>query len=60
MILADSSLSEKKAYQMEKELQQVNGVKLALGLDAVTGPLVPDELAPEHIREILDKLGRTR
>lgn len=54
VILADSSLSEKKAYQMEKELQQVNGVKLALGLDAVTGPLVPDELAPEHIREILD------
>ena len=39
---------------MEKELQQVKGVKLALGLDAVTGPLVPDELAPEHIREILD------
>ncbi len=54
VILADSGLSEKEAYRMEKELQQVKGVKLALGLDAVTGPLVPDELAPEHIRELLD------
>ena len=54
VVLADSSLSEKDAYRMEKELQDVKGVKLALGLDAVTGPLVPDAMAPDHIREILD------
>ena len=54
VILADSSLSEKKAYQMEKELKEVKGVKLALGLDAVTGPLIPDEMVPNHIKEILN------
>ena len=54
VILADSSLPKKKAYQMEKELQEVKGVKAALGLDAVTGPLVPDAMVPEHIREVLD------
>ena len=54
VILADSNLSEKKAYQMEKELKEVKGVKLALGLDAVTGPLVPDVMVPDHIKEILD------
>lgn len=54
VILADSSLPKKKAYQMEKELQEVKGVKAALGLDAVTGPLVPDAMIPEHIREVLD------
>ncbi len=54
VILADSSLPKKKAYQMEKELQEVKGVKVALGLDAVTGPLVPDAMVPEHIREVLD------
>ncbi len=54
VILADSSLTKKKAYQMEKELQEVKGVKAALGLDAVTGPLVPDAMVPEHIREVLD------
>ena len=54
VVLADSNLSEKKAYQMEKELQEVKGVKLALGLDAVTGPLIPDVMVPGHIREILN------
>ncbi len=54
VILADSGLSKKKAFQMEKELKSVPGVKLALGLDAVTGPLVPEEMTPEKIRKILD------
>lgn len=54
VILADSSLTKKKAYQIEKDLQEVKGVKAALGLDAVTGPLIPDAMVPEHIKEILD------
>ena len=54
VVLADSSLSEKEAYQMEKEMQNVKGVKLALGLDAVTGPLIPDEMVSDDIRKILD------
>ena len=54
VILADSSLSEKKAYQMEKELKEVKGVKLALGLDSVTGPLIPDVMVPNHIKEKLN------
>ena len=54
VVLADSNLSEKKAYQMEKELKEVKGVKLALGLDAVTGPLIPDVMVPGHIREVLN------
>lgn len=54
VILADSSLTKKKAYQMEKDLQEVKGVKAALGLDAVTGSLIPDAMVPEHIKEILD------
>lgn len=54
VILADSEMPKKEAYQMEKELQDVAGVKLALGLDAVTGPLVPDEMVPGNIKEILN------
>ena len=54
VILADSNMPEKEAFQMEKELQDVKGVKLALGLDAVTGPLVPDAMVPANIKEILD------
>ncbi len=54
VILADSKLSKKDAYQMEKELKGVRGVKLALGLDSVTGPLIPDEMASKKLRETLD------
>lgn len=54
VILADSALPKKKAYQMEKELQKIDGVRTALGLDAVTGPLVPDEMVPKKVREALD------
>ena len=54
VILADSKLSKKDAYQMEKELKDVRGVKLALGLDSVTGPLIPDEMASKKLRETLD------
>lgn len=54
VILADSSLDKKDAYQMEKELNRVDGVKLALGLSAVTGPRIPEEMIPEDMKEILD------
>lgn len=54
VILADSGLPKKNAYQMEKELRQLQGVKLALGLDAVTGPLIPDAMVSGNIRESLD------
>lgn len=54
VILADSGLSKKDAYQMEKELKETDGVKLALGLDAMTGPLIPDELLSGSVKEKLD------
>ena len=54
VILADSGLSEKDAYQMEKELNDAKGVKLAMGLASVTGPRIPQEMLPERIRAKLD------
>jgi len=39
---------------VEKELKEVKGVKLALGLDSVTGPLIPDVMVPNHIKEKLN------
>ncbi len=54
VILADANMSAKDAYNMEKELQDVKGVKLALGLDAVVGPAIPKELVPQHIKDVLN------
>lgn len=54
VILADSELPKSEAFQMEKELKEVDGVKLALGLDALTGPLTPAEFVPDRIKEKLN------
>jgi predicted RND superfamily exporter protein len=54
VILASSDMESKDARAMEEELSEVKGVKLAMGLDSVVGPLVPDAMVPEEFREILD------
>lgn len=54
VILADSSLDAKKSRAMLKELEKVKGVKLALGMDSLLGPAVPEELVPDSYKEHLD------
>ncbi len=54
VILADSKLSAKTANQMENELKEVDGVQLALGLDSLIGPMVPEEFVPKDMKEMLD------
>lgn len=54
MILADSSLSSKDASAMIDEIKKLDGVSVVLGKDALVGPLVPVEMLPEEVMEILD------
>lgn len=53
MILADANMSSKDARNMMKEVEQVEGVKLAMGLDSVLGSSIPEDLLPDSVREIL-------
>ncbi len=53
MILADSSLPAKEAKAMLYEIEQVDGVKMALGFDSLVGPSVPREMIPDDVRELL-------
>ena len=53
MILADSSLPAKEAKAMLYEIEQVDGVKMALGFDSLVGPSVPREIIPDDVRETL-------
>lgn len=53
VILADASLPSKTANNMENEIQKLDGVKLAMGLDSVVGPAIPDEFVPKDIKEKL-------
>lgn len=54
MILADSKLSSKDTSGMLSEINKLDGVKIAVGLDNVIGPAVPKEVIPDTYKEILD------
>lgn len=53
MILVDSDLKAKEAQSMIKEMNEVDGVKFALGLDSVIGDAIPREMLPESIVSML-------
>lgn len=53
MILVDADLSSKETKEMLSDIQQVEGVSFALGLDSVVGPLLPETLIPEEVKEML-------
>ncbi len=54
MILADSSVSQKDMERMIKEIDQVDGVKEALGMSSIVGANVPEEILPESARSVLE------
>ncbi len=49
IILADANLSAKDGANMSKELQNIDGVKDVLGLDAVVGPALVRDIIPEDL-----------
>ena len=53
MILVDSKLAPKDVSAMVNEINEVDGVKTTLGLDAIVGPGVPREMLPNEIKELL-------
>lgn len=53
MILTDSSLPAKSVRSMINEMEKVEGVKYVLGLESVVGSLVPEEILPDSVMEIL-------
>lgn len=53
MILVDADLSSKETKAMTQEIENVDGITFALGLDSVVGSQFPDELIPEKIKDIL-------
>lgn len=53
MLLVDSGMSQKSMKSMMGEMEDVDGVKAVLGLSSVVGSLVPEEILPSSITEIL-------
>ena len=53
MILVDSSVSSTDVNKMIKDMDKVDGVKWALGLDSLVGPSVPSDMIPESVSSML-------
>ncbi|MCI8466083.1 MAG: MMPL family transporter [Lachnospiraceae bacterium] len=53
MVLTDASVPMEEKREMIKEMEQVDGIKYVLGLESLVGPLIPEELIPKSVKEIL-------
>lgn len=54
IILASSDLSHKDASNMLNEINDLDGVAVALGKDSILGPTVPQEMLQDNIKNMLD------
>lgn len=52
-MLLKNGLDAKDKSAMIKEIEQVDGVKWALGLDSVVGTAVPDSMIPDDVKSML-------
>ena len=53
MILVNSNLPSKQVRKMEKEFENVDGIKFTIGLESLIGPSIPEEFIPESVSSIL-------
>lgn len=53
MVLLKNGLNVKEKQEMLEEVEQVTGVKWALGLDSFVGAGVPDDMIPDDMKSML-------
>ena len=53
MVLVNSQLDSKTKRKMTEEFNKVDGIKLSLGLDSIVGPMIPEEMVPESVKDVL-------
>ncbi|MBR1524535.1 MAG: MMPL family transporter [Lachnospiraceae bacterium] len=53
IIMMDKDLDPREKSSMIDEVEEVDGVKWALGLRSVIGPMIPEDLLSDSIREML-------
>lgn len=54
MLLLDTDMEQPQVRKMAEEMEQVDGVSYALGVDSLLGPLMPKDFLPADITEMLE------
>lgn len=53
IVLIDSKLESRESTELLNKLNDVDGVKAALGMDSLMGPGVPKEIIPDSVKEVI-------
>ena len=53
MVIAPSNMKSKDVANMIDEIKDVDGVKMAVALDSIKGPAIPEEAIPDNIKKIM-------
>jgi predicted RND superfamily exporter protein len=53
ILLADAKLPSKSAKKMMNEIEDVDGVQFAMGMDSLVGSAIPEEVLPDDIKGVL-------
>ena len=53
MVLVSTDVPDTDVRAMVHEMEDVKGVKYALGLESVVGPLIPEEMLPVSVKDVL-------
>ncbi len=54
MVLIDSQLPTREKKEMLREMEQVEGIKYALGMESAVGSRIPKEFLPKNVTELLE------
>ena len=53
LLLVDADVSQKDVRAMTKEMEQVDGVKAAIGIDSLLGAGIPESIVPKDVLSII-------
>lgn len=54
MVLVSKDISSARVSNLLKDMEKVDGVKWALGLQSIIGPAIPENMIPDSIKEVLE------
>ena len=54
VVMVDKNLPEKEKTQMLKDIEAVDGVSYAIGLNSFIGPSFPEDMIPQSVRSMLE------
>lgn len=55
MLLLDANMDSKDIRTMNQEIEQVKGISFVLGMESIVGPMIPESMLPDKIKEIFRK-----